>query len=68
MIKESMHDPDSVEIDTTWIAPVNDGIHYIQVEFRAKNQFNATMRHIADGWIDHDTCEALLLNAIEFKQ
>ena len=60
LIREKMNDPDSMKTRTTSIAPVQGGIHAIKVDFTGKNALGGTVRHTANGFIDHDTCEATL--------
>lgn len=65
LIKTHLNDPDSFKARETRIAPEVDGTHVLFVEFTAKNALGGTVRNIATGMIDHDTCEALIVVEIE---
>ncbi len=60
LVKQHLNDPSSMETHQTLISPVVDGTHRIKMEFGAANAFGGMVRHVAIGYIDHETCEATL--------
>ena len=60
LIRAELNDPGSMETHSTKIAPVQDGIHAVVVDFSAKNAYGGMVRQEAQGFVDHDTCEATL--------
>lgn len=62
LIRDQLNDPGSMETHNTFIAPLDEtGFHAIRLEFSAKNAFGGRVRHTAWGFIDHKTCEAVLI-------
>ena len=61
LVRHQLNDPGSMETLETRITPVdNFGDHFIITEFTAKNAFGGVVRHVADGIVDNETCEATL--------
>ena len=62
LVRAQLNDPGSMETHTTRITPVvgDTNLHTIYVEFSARNAFGGMVRSTATGWVDHDTCEAIL--------
>ena len=55
-------DPGSLREELTVIGPVIDGEHRIKMDFTAKNALGQTIRGNAVGWVDTETCNAVLEN------
>lgn len=61
LVEDNLNDPGSMETLETRIAPVDDeGLHWVSMEFTAKNAFGGRVRHIATGWVGNATCTAVL--------
>ena len=60
LVRNHLNDPDSMETYSTVIGPVVNDEHRIKMEFGADNAFGGTVRHVAIGFVDHDSCEATL--------
>ena len=61
LIRNQLHDPGSMETQDTLIGPVQeDGTHYIELEFTAKNALGGRVRSTAYGSVDNATCAAEL--------
>lgn len=58
-IKRQLNDPDSFEHDETRVTPEKAGEHQIMMYFRAKNAFGGTIRALATGRYDHESCAVL---------
>lgn len=62
-IKASLRDPDSFRALDTLISPVtSQGFHRLTMEYTARNGFGGTNRERVEAAVDHQTCEAILLN------
>ncbi|MDE0011606.1 MAG: hypothetical protein OXU36_10680 [Candidatus Poribacteria bacterium] len=61
LVKDYMNDPDSFTHIETRIAPVNEGMHTIIMEFTGKNTFGGRVRNTALGKISNNNCSAVLL-------
>lgn len=60
-VEDGLRDPNSFEHDNTWISPAGrDGHHRIKMVFRARNGFGGMNVAEAIGYVDHDTCTAVL--------
>ena len=55
-------DPGSLREELTIIGPVIDGQHRVKMDFTAKNALGQTIRGTATGWVDNETCDAVLEN------
>lgn len=64
-IKSKLRDPKSFEHDTTKIAPVEDGMHFITMDFRSRNGFGGMTTGYAIGQIRNDNCEVAEATLIE---
>ncbi len=65
LVKTKLNDPGSLEaIDTKYrIYPDrSSGLHYVYMDFTAKNAFGGRVRHLAKGWFHPETCEASLIS------
>ena len=60
LIKRSLNDPGSFEHIETWFSkwPVDGELHYVRVEFTAKNAFGGRIRAWGYGYVDRNTCKA----------
>ena len=59
-VYSTLVDPSSLKEELTVIGPVIDGEHRIKMDFTARNALGQTVRSVAIGWVDHETCEATL--------
>ena len=59
-VYSNLVDPGSLKEELTVIGPVIDGEHRIKMDFTTRNALGQTVRRTAIGWVDHETCEALL--------
>ena len=66
LVRDRLNDPGSMKTYETRITPVDTDErgtgHYITVDFGARNSFGGMVRTNAYGWVDHETCEAILLD------
>ncbi len=64
LVKDQLHDPGSMEIYRTRIGRLNeiDQRHVVFMEFGATNAFGGMVRNTAHALVDHNTCEATLVN------
>lgn len=60
-LRDRLKDPESLRVDQTVVLRVQeDGRHLVTMYYGARNGFGAYVRDVQYGWIDHDTCEAVL--------
>ena len=59
-VYSNLVDPGSLKEELTVIGPVIDGEHRIKMDFTTRNALGQTVRRTAIGWVDHETCQALL--------
>ena len=66
-MRDRLNDPGSMKTYETRITPVDTDEHgtghYIVMDFGSRNSFGGMARANAYGWVDHVTCEAILLNS-----
>ena len=64
LVKTQLNDPGSLEAqDTKYrIYPDSNGLHYVYMDFTAKNAFGGRVRALAKGWFHPKTCEASLIS------
>ena len=64
LVKTNLNDPGSLEaIETKYsTSPNAEGLHYVYMDFTAKNLFGGRVRHLAEGWFHPETCETILVS------
>ena len=62
-VKRQLREPTSFEHVETDIQPEVNGKHSITMEYRARNGFGGMDVATAEGTVDHETCEATLIEA-----
>ena len=64
LVKTKLNDPGSLEaIETKYRTyPNAEGLHYVYMDFTAKNLFGGRVRHLAKGWFHPKTCETILIS------
>ena len=62
LVSDQLSNPGSMRIEGTVIAPVVEGVHIIGMVFSAKDLFGAMGVLKAIGWVDQETCEAVLIS------
>ena len=61
-VQQKLNDPDSFEHVRTFITPVNEnGLHELEMRFRASNAFGAKTLATAYGIVQNDGCDALFV-------
>jgi hypothetical protein len=62
-VKSQLREPSSFEHISTSIEPDVSGKHNITMEYRARNGFGGMDVATAEGVVDHETCDATLIDA-----
>ena len=62
IVRDFLNDPGSMETYDTQVSPVENGEHYIKMDFGARNKYGGMERITAVGIYDHETCKATFLS------